>query len=166
MNTLDIIIALPLVYFIYKGWKDGAIGQLAGLIGILLGCYAAVHFSHIVAGILPFEGESTILVAFFITFVAVVILSYMLGKIVGKILKSANLGIVDKVLGALIGMAKCLCILSIAIHFMILVDRSERVLTPTAKAESALFKPTYTVGHALTGKLETFVKEKTNRNNK
>ena len=49
MTFLDILIAIPLCYFIYKGWRRGIIFEVATLLGILAGIWAAVHLSTWVA---------------------------------------------------------------------------------------------------------------------
>ena len=45
MTFLDILIGIPLIYFIYKGWKRGIIFEIAALLGILAGIWAATHLS-------------------------------------------------------------------------------------------------------------------------
>ena len=46
MTFLDIIIAIPLVIFIWKGWRKGLVFELANLAGLVVGIYCAVHFSQ------------------------------------------------------------------------------------------------------------------------
>lgn len=157
MNTLDIILAIPLCYFIFKGWKRGFIFELAALVGIVAGCWAAVHFSTWVADLLKLEGEGTVLIAFFITFLGVVVGAYFLGKAIEGIIKMVKADLLNKVLGALVGMTKCLCILSVLLNFILLVDHNHIIITPTTQNESKLFKPTYTIGNKLTIALKDYI---------
>ena len=157
MNFLDIILAIPLCYFIYKGWKRGLIFELASLAGIVVGCWAAVHLSTWVAQSLHLTGEGAVLTAFFITFMAAIAGAFFLGKAIEGIFKMVKLKNVNKLLGAALGMMKCLCVLAILLNFVLLVDQSHKIITPKAQTGSVLFKPTYTVGNRLTTKLKTYI---------
>ena len=46
MNYLDIIVAIPLVYGIVKGFTNGLIKEITGLLGLLIGAYVAINFSY------------------------------------------------------------------------------------------------------------------------
>ena len=159
MNILDIILAIPLCYFIYKGWRRGLIFELAALAGIIIGCWAAIHFSSWVADLLHLEGEGSLLIAFFITFIGVVVGSYFLGKAVEGFIKMVKANALNKILGALVGMAKCLCVLSVLLNFVLLVDYNHIIITPKLQQESILYKPTYTIGNKLTATLKTQIHE-------
>lgn len=159
MNVLDIILAIPLCYFIYKGWRRGFIFELAALFGIIIGCWAAVHLSTWVAEMLNLEGEGSVLFAFFITFIAVMVGAYFLGKAIEGFIKMVKADLLNKFLGALIGMVKCLCVLSILLNFILLVDRHHIIITPKVQQESKLYKPTYTIGNKLTATLKSYIQE-------
>lgn len=160
MNFLDIIIAIPLCYFIYKGWHRGLIFEVTSLAGIIVGVWACVHFSTWVADTLEIQGDSGVLIAFFITFAAVVVLAYFLGKAIEGIFKMVKLNFVNKIMGALLGMAKCLCVISILLNFILLIDTQQSILTPKVKEESVLFKPSYRIGNKLTITLKNYLAEK------
>lgn len=160
MNFLDIIIAIPLCYFIYKGWRRGLIFEVTSLAGIIVGVWACVHFSTWVADTLEIQGDSGVLIAFFITFAAVVVLAYFLGKAIEGIFKMVKLNFVNKIMGALLGMAKCLCVISILLNFILLIDTQQSILTPKVKEESVLFKPSYRIGNKLTITLKNHLTEK------
>ena len=159
MNVLDIILAIPLCYFIYKGWRRGLIFELAALVGIIVGCWAAIHFSTWVAEMLKLEGEGSVLLAFFITFVGVVVGAYFLGKAIEGFIKMVKADFFNKLLGALVGMVKCLCVLSILLNFILLVDHNHVLITPKVREDSKLYKPTYTIGNKLTATLKNYIQE-------
>lgn len=164
MNFLDILLAIPLCYFIYKGWRRGLVFEIVSLVSILLGAWACVHFSTWVADALNLKGEGSVLIAFFITFAAVVVLAYFFGKAIEGVFKMVKLNALNKILGAVFGMIKCLCVLSVIINFIMLADHDELVLTPKVKQESVLFTPTHNVGNKLTAKLHDYVVEKRREN--
>jgi membrane protein required for colicin V production len=157
MNILDIILAVPLIFFIWKGYKRGIIYELAALAGIMLGAYLAIHFSYLVAQWVGLKGDTTVLVAFFITFVAVVILSYVAGRVVEGFVKLVKVGFLNNLLGAVAGMLKCVCILSVLIYYVDVIDRHDALLTQEVKSGSVLYQPINKVGNHLIGSLKHYV---------
>ncbi len=160
MTFLDIIIGIPLVYFIYKGWKRGLIFEIATLLGIIAGCWAAIHLSTWVAESLHLEGEGSILVAFFITFVGAIVAAYFLGKAIEGLFKMVKAEFLNKLLGAVVGMLKCLIVISILLNFILLIDHNNVLITPKLQEESVLYKPTYKIGNKLSATLKTYIIEK------
>lgn len=160
MNLLDILLAIPLVYFIYKGWKRGLIFELAMLCGIVVGSLAASRLARGIADLLKLEGDAAVLIAFFIIFVGVIFIAFFLSKAVEGFVKLVKVGTVNNILGAALGMLKCLCILSVILNFILLVDRGNVIITQTTKDGSVLFEPIYKVGNRLTSHLNTYVIEK------
>ncbi|MBR3724151.1 MAG: CvpA family protein [Bacteroidales bacterium] len=160
MTFLDIIIGIPLVYFIYKGWKRGLIFEIATLLGIIAGCWAAIHLSTWVAESLHLEGEGSILVAFFITFVGAIVAAYFLGKAIEGLFKMVKAEFLNKLLGAVVGMLKCLIVISILLNFILLIDHNNVLITPKLQEESVLYKPTYTIGNKLSSSLKTYIIKK------
>lgn len=164
MCLLDIILAIPLCYCIYKGFKRGIIFELAALVGVIVGCFAAIHFSRLVAKLIGLQGEWALLIAFLITFIGVVALSFFLGKCIENLIKLAKAGILNKLLGAVLGMIKCVCIVSVLLNFVLLADPGKKIITEQTQEKSILFKPVHSVGNRLTSQLKTYVTEY--RNNK
>ena len=160
MNLLDVIIAIPLAYFIFKGWKRGLIFELATLCGIVAGCWAAIHFSKWVADLLKLQGDTAVLIAFFITFVGVLFLAFFLGKAVEGFVKLIKVGKINNLLGAVFGMLKCLCVLSILLNFIMLADSENILLTQKTRDSSVFFKPTLKTGERITSHLKTIVEQK------
>lgn len=159
MNTLDIIIALPLIYFIFRGWKKGLVVEIATLAGIIAGAYAALHFSKWVAGVLGLDGDNSVLIAFFVTFVGVLVLAFLIGKAIEGVLKMSKLSFVNRLAGALVGMAKGLCLMSVLIGWVVLIDRHEVIVKADTKEQSILYKPTMSVGGSITNRLKAFANE-------
>ena len=50
MNFLDIIIAIPLVYGAYKGFRNGFIMEIFTILALFVGLYAAFTFSDQLTG--------------------------------------------------------------------------------------------------------------------
>ena len=157
MQLIDILLAIPLLFFIYKGWKKGLVREVATLVGLLAGIWACVHLSQQVAVWLNLDSENAILIAFIVTFVAVLVLTYLLGRCVEGLLKAAKLSLLNRLAGALLGAVKALCILAVLLNYVVMFDKQEVVIKPEAKENSLLYKPVYNVGNQLTASLKQFI---------
>lgn len=156
MNWLDLVIAVPLGYLIYKGYRKGLIFELSALAGVVLGTYLAVRCANWFAKLVGLTGELSLLISFFIIFVAVIVLAQLAGRLAEKLLKLVHGGIFNNIAGALLGMLKGLCIIGVLFHFIAIADRHERVLTRNVKESSMLYEPVSQVGHKLAGQLQTY----------
>lgn len=166
MTVLEILILIPTIFYLYKGWKRGIVFEAATILGIIFGCYAAVHFSHWVAQLIHIEGNGTMLAAFAITFAAVIVLSFFIGKCVEGFVKIVKLNFLNKVLGAVLGALKSLCVLGVLLNFILMIDYNEKLITPETKAKSALFEPTRKLGSHLTDKLHEYSEQARARQDK
>ena len=45
MNYLDIVITIALIYGLIKGFANGFIKEITGLLGLIIGAYVAINFS-------------------------------------------------------------------------------------------------------------------------
>ncbi len=119
MNYIDILLSILLLWGLIRGITKGLLVSLASLIALVAGIYFAVHFSHIVGGYLSqyvnWQENVMKLTAFAITFILVVILVNLVGKILTKIADFAALGILNKLLGAAFGVLKMAFITSVII---------------------------------------------------
>ena len=159
MTVLEILILIPTAFYLYKGWKRGIVFEAATILGIIFGCYAAVHFSHWVAQLIHIEGNGTMLAAFAITFAGVIVLSFFLGKCIEGFVKIVKLNGLNKVLGAVLGALKSLCVLGVILNFILIIDVNQHLITPETKEKSALFEPTHKLGMHLTDKLHEYAEQ-------
>ena len=159
MTLLDILLALPLLFFIFMGWKKGLVREVATLAGVLAGVWASVHLSQAVAPLLGLEGENAVLIAFIVTFLAALVLTYLLGRCVEGLMKAVKLSLLNRLAGALLGAVKALCILAVLLNMLVMVDTKELILKADAKEKSTLYKPVYTTGNWLTTHLKEYIAE-------
>ena len=93
MTWLDILLAIPMAWFVYKGFRKGLIFELTSLVGLVVGIFCAINFSKYVSTLIGIEGEYSVLVAFFVTFIAVYLLSLLFGKCVEGLIKMMKMGL-------------------------------------------------------------------------
>lgn len=159
MTILDIILIIPLGWLVFLGWKKGVIREAATLAGIVAGIWAAVNLSKWVASLLGLTGESAILIAFFITFVGALVLTYLLGRSIERMVKSAHLSLANKIAGAALGMAKALCVIAVVLNGIVLIDKKAELISPSTREKSILYKPVYNTGNLLISSLKDFIED-------
>lgn len=159
MTLLDILLAVPLLFLIFMGWKKGLVREVATLAGVLAGLWASIHLSQRVAPLLGLDGESSVLIAFIVTFLVALVLSYLLGRCVEGLMKMAKLSLLNRISGAILGAAKALCVLAVLLNYLVMIDGKEMILKPATKEKSILYKPVYTTGNRLTTQLKTYIEE-------
>lgn len=159
MTILDILLLIPLGWLVFLGWRKGVIREAATLAGIVAGIWAAVNLSKLVANLLGLTGTSAILIAFFITFVGALVLTYLLGRSIERVVKSAHLSLANKIGGATLGMAKALCILAVILNGIVLLDKNEELINRETREKSLLYTPVYKTGNLLISTLKDFIEE-------
>ena len=142
MNYVDIIIIVVLFAFGVGGLRKGIITEAATLLGLGLGLYGAFHFSDYTADRLlqwvEINPKYLNLISFIVTFIVVAILVNLLGRIVTKIVKSLNLGFIDKIGGFVFGIAKGILICSLLV-MLVNVLRMNGIIKEKTKQESLLY---------------------------
>ena len=110
MNYLDIIIAIILLVFGFKGLRKGLIIEVVTLLAFGVGIYGAMHFSDFTAehlqDFMEINPKYLNTIAFVLTFIILVVLVNLIGRLVSRIIKSLNLGFFDKLGGFLFGILK------------------------------------------------------------
>ena len=142
MNYLDIIIAIILFLFGWKGLRKGLIIEVVTLLAFGVGIYGAMHFSDFTAAhlqdFMEIKPQYLNTVAFVLTFIILVVLVNLIGRLVSKWVKSMNLGFFDKLGGFLFGILKgvllCSVLLMVLNNFQLL-----GVVKPKVKEESKLY---------------------------
>ena len=110
MYYLDIIIAIILLVFGFKGLRKGLIIEVVTLLAFGVGIYGAMHFSDFTAGhlqdFMEINPKYLNTIAFVLTFIILVVLVNLIGRLVSRAIKSLNLGFFDRLGGFLFGILK------------------------------------------------------------
>jgi len=146
MNVVDIILIVLIVGAAINGFVKGFFVELASIISLILGIWAAVEFSdlvqHWLSNYLTWSNDSMRLTAFILIFVFVVILVHLIATLTEKFVQAIALGIFSRFAGAIFGALKAAFILSI---LMIIIDAIEdftvTIIPDKAKTESRFYGP-------------------------
>lgn len=146
----------------------GLVIELITLIALLAGVFAAMHFSGWTAGWLSQRVSATSeqiqLGAFAITFVIVVILVFLLGKALEKVVNLLQLSFFNKLGGAVFGALKAAFILSAIIYLLNTLDPKNVIISSQIRDNSLLFKPVEKVAPIVLPRMKStleFVKQET-----
>jgi len=145
MNYLDAILGIILIVSAINGFSKGFVEELAGLVALVLGIWAAIHFSDLVGEFLTTTFNMTFrhlhIVAFIVTFIGVVILVHIIGSIVNKMVKEIRLGFLNRLAGLAFGAVKGALILSVLLVVFDKIDKDVHIVSVETMAESKLYTP-------------------------
>jgi membrane protein required for colicin V production len=154
MKIVDIIIIVAVIWFAFKGLKSGFIGGIFSILALFIGGWATVHFSDYTCWFLGWSGEVKELLATGITFIAVVVLVFFVGKLCKSAINFVLPEFIDKLLGLLFGGGKVLLLVGILFYFLTNIDTSEKILTPERKQASFFYAPSVSIAQFLLPQFE------------
>ena len=154
MNYLDIIIAVPLLYGLIKGFSNGLIKEATAFISLAAGVYVAINFSEYLrpkaADILGEYEQVVTIIAFVILFLVSVLCIKALGLIINKLTKALALGIISRFLGGIFGLLKVVVIFG----FLLFVITNYNWISKSTKDNSVLYGPLSDIAEIITPQLK------------
>lgn len=145
MNYLDIFLAVPIVWGIYKGFKKGLIIELATLIAFGLGVLIAIKFSSstkdLISSYIDTSERILSIIGFSITFLLVVIIVILIAKILEKFISLISLSIFNRIGGVIFAILKYALFNSVLILILNTFDPNSHIVSIQTKNESVLYKP-------------------------
>lgn len=145
MNFIDIVIIIILVWGFYSGYKKGLIYMLISFISILVGLYAAIHFSYLVVdklgSYLDKDPAQLKIIAYILTFIIVFGLLHLIGKILDKFLDAVALGFLNRIAGGTLSVAIKVVILSLLLWLFDQGNQIYPLVEPKTLNESTLYNP-------------------------
>jgi len=154
MNYLDIIIAIPLLYGMIKGFSNGLVKEVTALLALVVGVYVAINFSeHLEPKVVEVLGryeQFVSIIAFGVLFLVAVLLIKTLGFVIDKLTKALALGIVSRFLGGIFGLLKVVVIFS----FLLFVITDYNLVDKETKESSVLFEPLSDIAAIITPQLK------------
>lgn len=145
MNTFDIVITALLLFGFIRGLFKGLFIEVASLVGLIAGIYGAIHFSHFIKDFLltrvSWEEKYITLVSFALTFIVIVLVIGLIGKLFTKIADFASLGILNKLLGGIFGVLKTGLILSVILLIFSKLNNKLPFLSVEQQESAVLYIP-------------------------
>ena len=146
MNVIDSILILIFVAAAINGFVKGFFIELASIVSLILGIWAAVKFSGLVqvwlAGYFDWSADVMKLVAFILIFIFVVLVVHLVATLTEKFVRAIALSFFSRLGGAVIGLLKTAFILSIIMIVIFKIENlTGRIIPEKAKSESRLYGP-------------------------
>lgn len=118
MTAFDlIVIGIVGLSTVFAFWR-GLIRVVMSLVGLIAAVLAAIHLSPSASNMLTLLSDNPVtryLVAFALIFIVVVLICALLGWVLSRLLRAIGLGFVDRLLGAVFGVARGVLIAVIAV---------------------------------------------------
>ena len=145
MSIIDILIGIPLLWAMVKGFKNGLVFEVATLLALVLGIYVAIHFSDFTAQFIrdrfDYNPEYLGYIAFGVTFIVIVIIVNVIGKLLNSLIEAIALGMVNRIFGMLFGLLKGVIIIGIVVYFVSYLDKKFNFISDEKKESSYLYEP-------------------------
>ena len=130
-----------MIWYGFKGYRKGLIVEIAGIVALFVGTWIAINFSNKVAEIIGLSGKYVDIIAFVITFGAVIFLVFMFAKFIEKGVTFVIPELLNNIGGLFLGAFKIAIIASILLYFITSMDKFEIFLKKDIKSGSILYKP-------------------------
>lgn len=145
MIVIDLIIAVLLGYALFKGLQNGLVVSVISLVALIVGIYFSLRFSFYTKDVLiqstQWNPNTITIASFFITFLAVLIALYALGKLVTRLVDSLALGFLNKLAGALFEGIKMILIISVFLNLFQKINFNNLIVSEEKLNESIFYKP-------------------------
>lgn len=146
MNVLDLILIILLAIAGISGFRKGVITQICGIAGLLLGILLAFRFSDWLSRILNIGESFSWLLSFIIILIVVVLVLYWAGWLVKKLVRVIGLGILDRLGGFILGVAKWGLVFSLLLGLLVNFTKTTKIVEPEVITESKLYPPLKKLG--------------------
>lgn len=145
MNILDIILLVCFIPAIISGLRKGFIAQVVAIISIVLGVWLSVKFATLVGSWISqwIEASPQLIniISFAIIFIAVAVLLFTIGKLIEATIKIIMLGWLNKLLGVLFSMLKCILIIGFLIIVFEAINDTFGLVPESYLSDSLLYAP-------------------------
>lgn len=118
---------------------------MATLLGLVLGVYFSIRYSPYTEGVLRdflnISSRYISYIALAVTFVVVAVVVYILGKLLTKVIDIIALGLVNKLLGTILGIVKYFIVVCVLLLITDVLNEKFHFLSEETAQKSLLFYP-------------------------
>lgn len=143
MSWLDVVILLPLLIGLVRGFMKGLITEIIAILAVVLGFLGAKLWGQPFSAWIcqQFTWPQTICdaVAYALLFLGITLALNIVGRLISKLLKAIHLGWMNRVLGAVFGVAKWALVVLAVVFCVNKLDTQFQFLKPEIKSSSLLY---------------------------
>lgn len=145
MNYIDILLCIPLIWGLYKGFTKGLVIEAATLVAFSLGVWCGITFSDYIAEKMTehFDWHSPYLpiISFAFVFLLIIAFVFLVAKMIQKMVDGVALSAINKIGGAVFGALKFALMMSVVIFMIDAIEESYPMISFKTKEESLLYRP-------------------------
>lgn len=142
MEWIDIFLIAISAYALYRGYKNGVIVELAGVIGIVVGGFVAYHYNDMVVRELKLSFPFAEQISFIGVILAIVVVLAVAARLISKVLNKSGLGTVNSLLGAAVSLFKVMLVMSLLLTAFDAINRTANIVDQSTLDRSKGYKPT------------------------
>lgn len=145
MVWIDVVLLIIIIWFAYKGFRNGFVVELTTFLSLILAIWGALKYgaltSKLLQEYLSLQGDYLPFLSFVITFLVILVLVSVIGKLITRALNIAQLGIVNRFLGLFFGILKIGIILSLVVNGLDRINRTSAFVGQKTINNSYLYQP-------------------------
>lgn len=141
MGVFDIVLGVPLLYAAYKGFREGIVVQLGGILALLIGIWLAFRYCFKIGIMLGASENLANIVGFTVIMLTVLVIMAVLGKILSGLFRFAGLGLFDQIGGVLLSVIKMAIILSVLLMAFETINSEKQWVEQETMTKSVFYKP-------------------------
>lgn len=141
MNWFDIVVAIPLLWALWRGFNHGLIQQLLSIVALAGGVWLAMRWGGEVGEALGIEARWSAVGGFVCVFVAVLIVMTLVGRFTRGLFSIAGLGVFDTLLGVVFSVGKVWVVVSLLLHGLVAMPFTQNLLGSKLPEKSLLYTP-------------------------
>jgi membrane protein required for colicin V production len=143
MNLIDVFIGVILLLGFYSGFKRGLIVELTSLLGLILGIFGAYyiskHYGLYIGQWLDWDAEYLRITTFLVSFILIIIVVSLIGKLMTKLLDVVALGTINKILGGVFGLLKFALLISVLLLLFNIINNEMKLVQQKTLDESLTY---------------------------
>ena len=144
MTWLDVVILLPLLIGLVRGFMKGLITEIIAILAVVLGFIGAKLWGQAFSAwiLTQFTWPQAVCdaVAYALLFLGITIALNIVGRLISKLLKAIHLGWINRLLGALFGTVKWALVVLALVFCINKLDTQFSFLQPELKSSSLLYE--------------------------
>ncbi|PVX52520.1 membrane protein required for colicin V production [Balneicella halophila] len=145
MVWIDIVLLIIILWFAYKGFRNGFIVELTTFAALILAIWGALKYrlftTEFLHDKLGMQGDYLPFLSFVITFLVILVAVSIIGKVITQALHIAQLGILNRLLGLIFGLLKIGIILSLVVNGLDRVNKDKQIVKQKTINDSYLYYP-------------------------
>ncbi|MGP2569777.1 CvpA family protein [Ornithobacterium rhinotracheale] len=149
MNVLDLVLGGSLLYGTYMGYRRGIFRQIAGIVGLYIALIFGLKYADLVGDLLHDSGlaqeKTAPFISFCIAFILILIAIHFLAGFLRKLSRSLGLGLLERLLGAVLGGIKISLMIGAFLFFILRVNGKAHFFPEETISQSILL-PYFKIG--------------------